>query len=94
MARRCTVALAILAVAAFALLPGAASAQTGSPPAVAGTVIEAPTPAAPAVSGQSLPRTGGDVIPMAIGALALLFVGGMLVIATRRRQGDTGTVLA
>lgn len=91
MTRRFTVALAILAVAAFALLPGVASAQTGSPPpVVAGTVIEAP--AAPVVSGQTLPRTGGDVIPMAIGALALLFVGGMLVVATRRRQGDSGNI--
>ncbi len=86
MTRRFTVALAVLAFAAVALLPGVASAQAGSPPAVAGVVIETP---APAVSGDSLPRTGTDVIPMAIGALALLFVGGMLVVATRRRRGDS-----
>ena len=88
MTRRFTVALAILAVAAVALLPGIASAQTGSPPAVAGTVIEAP----PQVAGDTLPRTGSDVIPMAIGAVALLVVGGLLVVATRRRRGDTGNV--
>lgn len=86
MTRRFTVALAVLAFAAVALLPGVASAQAGSPPAVAGTVIEAP---APAVSGDSLPRTGTDAIPMAIGAVALLVVGGMLVVATRRRRGDS-----
>jgi len=96
MTRRFSVALAILALATVALLPGVASAQAGSPPAVAGVVIEAPAaPAAPAVSGDFLPRTGGDVIPMAIGAVALLFVGAMLVVATRRRRGDSdsGTVI-
>ena len=87
MTRRFTVALAVLAFAAVALLPGVASAQAGSPPAVAGVVIEAPAPG-PTVAGTSLPRTGTDVIPMAIGAVALLFVGGMLVVATRRRRGD------
>jgi LPXTG-motif cell wall-anchored protein len=86
MTRRFTVAVAILAFCAVALLPGIASAQAGSPPpVVAGTVVENP---APVVSGESLPRTGTDVIPMAIGAVALLVVGGMLVIATRRRQGN------
>lgn len=92
MTRRFTLALAILAVAAVALLPGVASAQAGSPAAVAGTVIEAPAAPAPAqaVSGETLPRTGTDVIPMAIAAVALVLVGSVLVVGTRRRrQGGT-----
>ena len=84
MTRRFSVAVAILALAAIAFLPGVAGAQLGSPPAVAGNVIEQ----APQVSGDTLPRTGGDVISMAIGAVALLVVGGMLVVATRRRRAD------
>ncbi|MGI8683691.1 MAG: hypothetical protein ACR2MO_01060 [Acidimicrobiales bacterium] len=94
MTRRFTVALAILAIATVALLPGIAGAQAGSPPSVAGVVIEqpaAPAPA-PALSGEGLARTGADVIPMAIGAVALLFVGGMLVVATRRRRSDSATI--
>lgn len=100
MTRRLTIVLAILAVAAVALLPGVASAQVGSPPAVAGIVIEAPAaPAAPAVAGDALPRTGGalprtgaDVIAMAIGAVVLVLVGSALVVSTRRRQGGTASL--
>lgn len=94
MTRRLTLAIAIMAVAALAFLPGVASAQnaTGSPPAVAGVVIEAPT-TAPAVSGNNLARTGSsNVIPMTAGAVALLVVGGVLVVGTRRRRGDNGSV--
>lgn len=93
MTRRLTIVLAILAVAAVALLPGVASAQVGSPPAVAGIVIEAPAaPAAPAVAGDALPRTGADVIAMAIGAVVLVLVGSALVVSTRRRQGGTASL--
>lgn len=70
-----------MALAALALLPGVASAQAGSPPAVAGTVIEAP-----AVSGDTLPRTGSEVVPMAVAAGGLLLVGTALVVGTRRRR--------
>ena len=84
MTRRLTLAIAILAVAALALLPGVASAQAGSPPSVAGVVVERP----PQVLGETLPRTGSNVVPMAIGALALLLVGGVLVVGARRRRDD------
>ena len=97
MSRRFTLAVAILALAAVALFPGVASAQAGSPPAVAGTVIEAgpaAPAAAPAVAGQALPRTGSDVLPMAVGAVALLLVGTLLVVTTRRRRDDGTVTLA
>lgn len=87
MTRRLTLAIAILALAALALLPGVASAQAGSPPAVAGTVVEQPQ-----VAGETLPRTGSNVIPMAIGAGALLLVGSVLVVGARRRRDDDGSI--
>ena len=85
MTRRLSLAIAILAFATLALLPGAASAQTGSPPAVAGTVVEV---------APELPRTGSsNAIPMTIGAVVLLAVGTALVLSTRRRrdEGDPTT---
>ncbi|HEX2699126.1 MAG TPA: LPXTG cell wall anchor domain-containing protein [Acidimicrobiales bacterium] len=85
-------AVAILALAALALLPGVASAQAGSPPAVQGVVVEAPP--APAVAADTLPRTGSDVVPMAIGAVALVLAGTMLVVTTRRRRDDGPVTLA
>jgi len=85
MIRRLTLAIAILAMAALALLPGVASAQAGSPPIVAGVVVERQPPQ---VLGETLPRTGSNVVPMAIGALALLLVGGVLVVGARRRRDD------
>ena len=88
MTRRLTLAIAILALAALALMPGVASAQAGSPPpAVAGIVEVAPA--------QELPRTGSsNVIPMAIGAGALLLVGSVLVVGARRRRDDDSIRLA
>lgn len=83
MSRRITLAAAIVAVAALTLFPSVAFAQAGSPPAVAGTVVEQPQ-----VAGETLPFTGSNVIPMAIGAVALVLVGTLLVITTRRRRGD------
>lgn len=85
MTRRLSLAVAIVAVAALALFPTVALAQAGSPPpTVAGIVVEQP---APAVSGETLPRTGSNVVPMAIGAVALVLVGALLVVTTRRRRG-------
>ncbi|HET7487419.1 MAG TPA: LPXTG cell wall anchor domain-containing protein [Acidimicrobiales bacterium] len=68
-------------MAALTLLPSVALAQSPGP-TVAGTVVEQ----APA---QTLPFTGSNVIPMAIGAVALVLVGTLLVITTRRRRDDT-----
>lgn len=99
MTRRLTLSIAIMAMAALALFPGVASAQAGSPPVVAGIVLEAPAPAvagapAPAVLGETLPRTGSNVIPLAIGAFALLLVGSVLVVSARRRSDDGSVRLA
>ena len=89
MTRRFTLAVAIMAMAALALLPGVASAQAGSPPVVAGIVVEQP---APVVAGTTLPRTGSNVIPMTIAAAALLMVGTVLVVGARRRRDERGPV--
>ena len=83
MTRRISLALAFMAVATITLFTGVASAQTGSPPAVAGTVVEV---------APELPRTGSSgAIPMTIGAIALLMIGIALVLATRRRKGNEPT---
>lgn len=94
MTRRVSVLAAIMALATSVLVPGMAVAQTGSPPAVAGVVIEQAPPApAPVVAGESLPRTGSELIPMIGIALALLVLGVVLVLSVRRRQ-DNGVRLA
>lgn len=90
MTRRLTLAVALTAFIALALLPGVASAQAGSPPAVAGVVIEQPAP----VAAETLPRTGSDAIVMALGALGLLVVGTVLVVGARRRRADDSVRLA
>lgn len=72
-----------MALATLVLLPGAASAQTGSPPAVAGVVVERP---APVVLGETLPRTGSDLVAMAIIAGAMVLLGVLLVVSVRRRR--------
>lgn len=93
MTRRLTLAIAIMAVAALAMLPGVASAQTGSPPPTVAGIVETRTPAQ--VSGETLPRTGSsNVVPMAIGAIAMLLVGSVLVVGARRRSDDNSIRLA
>lgn len=93
MTRRLTLAIALTAIVALALLPGVASAQAGSPPAVAGVVVEQPAPA-PAVAAETLPRTGSEVVALAVGALGLLAVGTALVVGARRRRDDGSVRLA
>ncbi|MGH9281647.1 MAG: LPXTG cell wall anchor domain-containing protein [Acidimicrobiales bacterium] len=66
------------AVATWVLMPGMASAQTGSPPP--------PPVVAPQVLAQELPRTGSNVIPMLVVALALVALGIVAVLGARRRR--------
>ena len=86
MSRRFSLAVAITAIATWVLMPGMAAAQvTASPPAVLPTVIERP---APQVLAETLPRTGSNLTPMIIMAVALMVLGVFLVMSVRRRQSD------
>lgn len=89
MSRRFSLAVAITAIATWVLVPGMAAAQTtASPAAVLPAVIERPAQPAPQVLGETLPRTGSNLTPMIIMAVALLVLGVFLVMSVRRRQSD------
>ena len=84
MTRRFSLAVAVTAIATWVLFPGLAAAQEASPVAVLPQVIEQPQ-----VLAETLPRTGSNVIPMLVVALALVAIGAVLVISARRRNaGD------
>lgn len=97
MTRRTSMVLVAAVVLGLGVLATPASAQQGSPPAVAGIEIERSAPAAPAVpdapaapapavKGVSLARSGSEAIQMALVAGVLLGVGTVLVVGARRRQ--------
>lgn len=61
------------------------------PVVVAGEVVEPapPPPPEPEVKGITLPETGSEPFPMALGAGVLLVLGTALVLSTRRRETPT-----
>lgn len=83
MSRRFSLAVAITAMATWVLVPGMAAAQ--SPPLVLPTVIERPEPQ---VLAETLPRTGSNLTPMIMIAVALMMLGVVLVMSVRRRRSD------
>lgn len=86
MSRRFSLAVAITAIATWVLVPGMAAAQTtASPAAVLPAVIERPEPQ---VLAETLPRTGSNLTPMIMIAVALMVLGVVLVMSVRRRQSN------
>lgn len=46
------------------------------------------TTVAPTTPGTELPRTGSDVLPLLAGGVALLVLGSLVVLSTRKRSAD------
>lgn len=51
-------------------------------------VIGSTTPAPPTTPGTELPRTGSDVLPLLAGGVALLVLGSLVVLSTRKRSAS------
>jgi hypothetical protein len=63
------------------------STATPNTPATSAGTTSTPTPAHAATAGAAIAFTGADLAGMWAGAIALLGLGGLLVLTSRRRRG-------
>ena len=82
----------VIAFAVLALWAAPAAAQYGPDGSVSGAGANqgsgGASGGAPAVSDGSLARTGSDVLDLAPYGAALIVVGGLVIVASRRRPAD------